>query len=130
MKQRPLREPIKTLLTVCGTLCVALGVLGMLLPRLPTTPFLLRAASCYARSSERFHHWLLTNRWCGTYIRNYREGKGIALKQKILALALLWLTIGATSWLVVSLWWVRLLLLGVAVGVTIHLVRIRTYRPE
>ncbi len=120
----------RTLLLILGTLGVALGVLGMFLPVLPTTPFLLLAAICYGRSSKRFYHWLTTNRWCGEYIRNYREGRGIPLKQKGLTILLLWLTIGSTVWLAVTLWWVRLILLGIAVGVTIHLLRIKTYKPQ
>jgi uncharacterized membrane protein YbaN (DUF454 family) len=118
------------LLIILGTLCVTLGVLGMFLPVLPTTPFLLLAAICYARSSERFYHWLMTNRWCGEYIRNYREGRGIPLKQKVLTIMLLWLTIGSTAWLAISQWWVRWILLGIAVGVTIHLVKVKTYKPK
>ena len=125
-----LKEPIRTLLIVLGTLCVALGVLGMFLPLLPTTPFLLLAAVCYSRSSERFYRWLITNRWCGKYIRNYREGRGMPLRQKVLIILLLWLTIGSTAWLAVSQWWIRLTLLGIAIGVTIHLVRMKTYRPK
>jgi hypothetical protein len=105
-------------------------MLGMFLPLLPTTPFLLLAAICYARSSERFYHWLMTNRWCGEYIRNYREGRGILLKQKVLTILLLWLTIGSTAWLAISQWWVRWILLGIAVGVTIHLVKIKTFKPK
>ena len=116
----------RILLTVIGTLFVALGVLGMFLPVLPTTPFLLLAAICYARSSKRFYSWLITNRWCGEYIRNYREGRGITLRHKVLAISLLWLTIGYTAWFVVSLWWVILILFGIAAGVTLHLVKIKT----
>jgi uncharacterized protein len=118
----------RTLLLICGTLCVVLGVLGIFLPVLPTTPFLLLAAFFYARSSKRFYHWLLTNRWCGAYIKNYREGRGIPLKQKVITITLLWLTIGLTVWFAVSLWWLRGILLGVAAGVTFHLVRVKTYR--
>ncbi len=121
---------IRTLLLVSGTLCVVLGVLGMFLPVLPTTPFLLLAAICYARSSKLFYNWLMTNRWCGAYIRNYREGRGIPLKQKVLTILLLWLTIGYAAWFVISLWWVKLILLGIAVGVIIHLVRIKTFKLE
>lgn len=120
----------RTLLIVGGTLCVALGILGMFLPVLPTTPFLLLAAVCYGRSSKRFYDWLMTNRWCGAYIRNYREGRGITLRQKTLTISLLWLTIGYTVWFVLSLWWVRLILLGVAGGVTFHLIRMKTLKPE
>lgn len=120
----------RTLLVACGTLSVALGVIGIFFPVLPTTPFLLLAAVCYARSSERFYHWLLTNRWLGEYIRNYREGKGIPLKQKVLTIALLWLSIGYAALFVAPLWWVKLILFGIATGVTIHLLRTKTYRPE
>ncbi len=120
----------RTLFIICGSLCVGLGILGMFLPLVPTTPFLLLAAVCYARSSRRFYHWLMTNRWCGEYIRNYREGRGIPLTQKVLTILLLWLTIGYTAWVVVSLWYVRLILVGIAVGVTLHLVRIKTFKPE
>ncbi len=123
------RNAQKTLLIISGTLSVGLGVLGMFLPLLPTTPFLLLAAYCYARSSPRFYNWLISNRWCGEYIRNYREGKGITRKHKMLAIILLWLTISYSIW-VISAWWVRLLLLGIAVSVSIHLLRLRTFRPE
>ena len=120
---------MRALLVVCGTLAVALGVLGAFLPVLPTTPFLLLAAVCYARGSERCHHWLLHNRWCGRYIRDYREGRGVPLRQKVVTLALLWLTIGFAAGWAVSAWWLKLALLGIAVGVTVHLVRMKTARP-
>lgn len=120
----------KTLLIISGTLCVVLAVLGMFLPVLPTTPFLLLAGVCYARSSKRFYHWLMTNRWFGEYIRNYREGRGIPLKQKILTILLLWLTIGYAVLFVVLAWWIKFILLGTAVGVTVHLLRIKTFKPE
>ncbi len=125
-----MREVVRILLIAGGTFFVALGIVGVFLPVLPTTPFLLLAAICYARSSERFYYWLLTNRWCGEYIRNYREGRGIPLKQKVLTIVLLWLTIGYATLFVVSLWWIKLVLLGIAAGVTVHLVRIKTYKPE
>lgn len=120
----------RTLLIVAGTFFVALGVAGIFLPLLPTTPFLLLAAVCYARSSPRFYHWLLTNRWFGEYLRNYREGRGIPFKQKVFTILLLWLSIGYTAGFVVSLWWVKLILLGIAVGVTYHLVKIKTFQPQ
>jgi uncharacterized membrane protein YbaN (DUF454 family) len=112
-----------------GTLAVGLAILGMILPLLPTTPFLLLAAVCYARSSPRFYHWLLTNPWFGQYIRHYREGRGILLKQKIIAITLLWLTIGYTVLMVVSAWWGQLMLLAIAVGVTLHLLKTKTFKP-
>ena len=80
---------IKIILISVGSLSVLLGILGIFLPLLPTTPFLLLAALCYSRSSERFYQWLVTNRWFGEYIRNYREGRGITSKHKISILCLL-----------------------------------------
>ena len=120
--------PARTLLITCGTISVALGALGLFLPLLPTTPFLLLAAACYARSSKKLYDWLLGNRWFGQYIRDYREGKGIPLKRAAVAIVLLWLTIGYTAVVAVSLWWVRLILLAIAGGVTVHVVRGRRAR--
>ncbi len=117
----------KKLLIISGTICVALGILGMFLPLLPTTPFLLLACYCYTRSSKRFYNWLINNRWCGEYIRNYQEGKGMMFKHKVLAIILLWLTISYSIW-VVSAWWVRILLFAMAVGVSIHLLKLKTNR--
>lgn len=119
----------KALLIFAGTLCVGLGVLGMFLPLLPTTVFLLLAAYCYSRSSEKFHNWLLNNRWCGSYIENYKSGKGISVRQKASTIATLWLSIGVSMWLVGG-FWIDLLLAAIALGVTIHLVMIKTYRPS
>ena len=68
-----------------GTFFVGLGIIGIFLPLLPTTPFLLLAAACYARSSKRFYNWLLNNKWFGNYIKNYRERKGIPLQIKIIS---------------------------------------------
>jgi uncharacterized membrane protein YbaN (DUF454 family) len=112
-----------------GTVCVGLGVLGVLLPVLPTTPFILLAAFCYGRGSKRFHHWLVYRSWAGSYIRNYESGRGIPLKQKALTLILLWLTIGSTIGLVALAWWLKGGMVVVAICVTIHLVRMRTWRP-
>ena len=112
-----------------GTVAVALGVAGLFLPVLPTTPFLLLAAVCFSRSSKRFYDWLLSNRWCGAYIRNYREGRGITRRQKAIAILFLWLTIGYTAGFAVSLGWVRLVLLGIAAAVTLHLLWIKTFLP-
>lgn len=128
--QNDMKDITRILMIVAGTVCVALGVIGMFFPILPTTPFLLLAAFLYARSSRRFYTWLLTNRWFGAYIRNYREGKGLPLKQKVLTLILLWLSIIYAAGFVVAQWWLKLLLVGIACGVTFHLVRIKNYRPE
>jgi hypothetical protein len=116
----------KNLLIIGGISCVVLGIIGIVLPVLPTTPFLLLAAFCFARSSDRFHHWLMTNRLFGEYIRNYQEGRGIPRKTKILAIILLWLMIGVSAVFIVSIWWLKVVLIGIAIGVTIHLASKKT----
>lgn len=125
MKQN---QAFKIILVVCGTICVGLALLGVFLPILPTTPFLLLAAFFYARSSERFYAWLIGNRWSGPIIQNYREGRGLPLKQKILTIALLWLSIGYTVVFVTDTLWLRIGLAGIATGVTINLIRKKTYK--
>ena len=117
------------LLIACGMLCVAVGVIGIFVPLLPTTSPLLLAAFCFARSSPRFYHWLLHNRVFGSYIKNYREGRGMPLRSKVVTLGLLWLTIGF-SIIYIAPWWIKVLLLLIAVGVSIHILWIKTYRPE
>ncbi|MCP4151705.1 MAG: DUF454 domain-containing protein, partial [bacterium] len=93
-----------------------------------TTPFLLLAAACYFRSSKKFYDWLLSNKWLGHYIKDYREKRGISLKVKIISITLLWVTISLSGLFATSLLWVRLLLLAVATGVTIHLTRLKTLK--
>jgi hypothetical protein len=118
---------MKALLVVCGTLCVALGVLGIFLPLLPTTVFLLMAAACYARSSERFYQKLVGSRWLGGYIRNHREGRGMRRRDKAITLVMLWVGIGATIIWTADALWLRVLLLAIAAGVTLHVVRLHAF---
>jgi uncharacterized membrane protein YbaN (DUF454 family) len=114
----------RQLLLAAGTLSLAIGIVGIFVPILPTTPFLLLAAGCYLRSSQRFYNWLMGNRFFGNYIRNYIEGRGIPLKVKLFIIILLWVTIGISIWLVAKPL-VTIILLIVAVGVTLHIIFIR-----
>jgi uncharacterized membrane protein YbaN (DUF454 family) len=125
-----MKQLSKSFWIISGTVCVGLGVLGVFLPVLPTTPFLLLAAFCYGRGSERFYHWLVYRSWGSSYIQNYQSKRGIPLKQKILTIGLLWVTIGATIGFVALAWWLKVALVGVAIGVTVHLVKMKTWHPE
>ena len=116
------------MLTVAGTFFLALGIVGIILPLLPTTPFFLLAATCYTKSSKRLYNWLISNRWFGNYIKNFKEGKGIPLKVKVLVIFLLWVTIGCSVVFVVHSLLVRIILILIAAGVTIHIVSIRTLK--
>ena len=96
---------LKALLIAGGTLCVALGVIGIFLPLMPTTVFLLMAAACYARSSDKFYQKLINNRFLGEYIRNSREGRGMRRRDKAITLTMLWIGIGVTAiWTAHTLW--------------------------
>ena len=117
---------MRALLIACGTLCVGLGVIGIFLPLMPTTVFLLLAAACYARSSERFHRRLVEHPWLGSYIRQRR---GMSVRQKAFTLMLLWVTLGATMIWTAEALWLRLLLAVIGLGVTLHVARLPAFRP-
>lgn len=109
------------LFVVFGTLSLIIGIIGIILPILPTTPFLLLAAGCYARGSKRFYFWLINNKVFGRYIKNYREGKGIPLKVKIISISFLWITILTSIHFFISIFFVKILLFFIAIGVSIHI---------
>lgn len=125
----------RALWLIGGIICVGLGAVGIVLPILPTTPFLLAAAGCFCKSSTRMYNWLLNNKWFGEYIKKYREGKGIPKKTKITALTVLWVTIGVSTifflnrllptQLVLPM---QLIMVIVAVGVSIHILRLPTFK--
>ncbi|CNI24414.1 MULTISPECIES: DUF454 family protein [Yersinia] len=98
------------LLIALGWVAVVLATLGVVLPLLPTTPFLLLAAWCFARSSPRFHHWLLYRSWFGSYIRTWQQHKALPPGVKWKAIMVTLLTFAISLWLV-KIWWVRVILL-------------------
>lgn len=118
----------RRLLVVIGTIFVGLAAIGVVLPLLPTTPFLLVAAACYARGSDRFSNWLLGNRLFGKALRDYREGKGLPPRVKISAIALLWTSIGLSAAFGTNILAVRLIVIAIAMGVTTHILTIPTSR--
>jgi uncharacterized protein len=118
----------KGVLAVTGTIFVGLGVLGVFLPLLPATPFFLLAAACYVRSSQTFYDWLLNNRVIGGYIKDYREKRGIRLRAKIIAIALLWISILYTAIFAVNSITARAILVMIAIGTTTYLLSIRTIK--
>ncbi|MCX7973573.1 MAG: YbaN family protein [Candidatus Aminicenantes bacterium] len=113
-----------------GFFFVGLGFLGIFLPLLPTTPFLLLAAGLFARSSPRFYNWLLNHKWLGSYIRNYREKKGIPLKTRIITIIILWIVIAHSAFFIVTnpIW--RLVLILIACGVSLHVATLSNKNPS
>lgn len=119
---------MKIVLNIVASIAVVLAILGLFLPLLPTTPFLLLASACYARGSTRMHRWLLQNRLFGETLRNYENSKAIPLRAKVVALLLLW------SSMLFSIWTVgqpalKAMLVVIGVGVTVFLLRMKTLRP-
>lgn len=116
---------MKLLYKVLGIFFVGLGLLGVVLPVLPTTPFLLLSLWFFTRSSDRLRHWLLTNRMFGKYISDYHSGQGIPRRAKVYTLVLLWGTIIFSVFVVGSVW-LRVMLLVIAAGVSVHILRMGT----
>jgi uncharacterized membrane protein YbaN (DUF454 family) len=119
---------VRAFFFAAGTVCLVLGAIGVLVPILPTTPFLLLSAAFYLRSSERMYRWLFENRYFGEYFRNYRDGRGIPLATKFVAIALLWLTISYSMLFMTNHWLVRVILSGIAVAVSAHIILVPTLK--
>ena len=118
----------RVLLIIAGWIAVILAVIGIVLPLLPTTPFLLLAAFCFSKSSNRFHDWLLNHPWFGDYIRNFQSGRGMTIKAKISTVFLIWLSIGASVIFFVPIVWVKVMLLIIACCVSGYLISRPTYK--
>ena len=126
-----MKTDIKRLLfVILGTIFLVVGIVGILVPVLPTTPFLLLAASFYARGSRKFHNWLLNNRILGAYLKHYVNGKGISLRVKLLTILLLWSAISFTVAFVIDELVVRIILILVAIGVSVHITLIKANKKE
>jgi hypothetical protein len=133
MKPGGMRRPDnlkKGIFVVVGTISLGLGAVGVFLPVLPTTPFLLLSAACYYKGSERMHRWLLSNKLFGSYIRNYKEGRGISQTGKIFALFLLWTTICCSALFMMNNYIVQIVLVAIAIAVTIHIMTLPTFRKS
>ncbi|MDD4555305.1 MAG: YbaN family protein [Bacteroidales bacterium] len=121
---------IRVICLCAGWLFTVLAFLGVFLPLLPTTPFLLGAAACFYRSSDRFYHWIMDNKYFGHYLRNYKAGRGIPLRIKILALAFTWSSTLFSAIFIVPWLWLKIFLIAISVAVTIHLSVIKTSRSD
>lgn len=119
---------VRYLLLGIGLLSLILGVVGIFVPLLPTTPFLLLSAACFMRSSRRFHTWLVIHPHLGPWIRDYLDGEGIPLKGKVYAIGLMWTSILLSCYFVPVLP-ARIFLLTSAALVTLYILKQKT-RPS
>ena len=121
-------EKIKRIFFISlGTIFLGIGSIGIILPILPTTPFLLLAAACYIRGSPRIYQWLISNRFLGEFISNYIKGKGIKQRQKLIAIFSMWLMISITIHFFLDNIFLRIVLLVIAGAVSIHILHLPTF---
>lgn len=111
---------------ISGILLVAIGVIGIFLPVLPTTIFLILASACFVKSSPKANEWLRNHKILGMYIKNYQDKSGLTLKAKVTNISLLWIMILVSAFYLTNEFYIRIILLMIAVGVTIHLLMIKT----
>ncbi|MBA2175867.1 YbaN family protein [Halobacillus locisalis] len=124
-----MKQVMKVLLIVIGSVSLVLGVLGIILPLVPTTPFLLLTAACYVRSSDRLYNWLMTNKWFGSYIRNYKAGRGIPLKAKISVLVMIWFSFLFSAFYIAPNIYLKVGFIFGACLFTVVMYRMKTLKP-
>lgn len=111
---------------ISGFLLVGIGVIGIFLPVLPTTIFLILASACFMKSSPKANKWLKNNKFLGAYLRNYQDKSGLTIATKVVHISLLWISISLSAYFLTDELFIRLLLIAIAVGVTVHLLMIKT----
>jgi uncharacterized membrane protein YbaN (DUF454 family) len=121
---------VKTsILLFFGWLSLSLGIIGIILPILPTTPFLLLASACFLRSSKKLHSWMISHPLFGRHLQVYQRFHAISVHAKVLSLSLLWICI-TISILIVSFLWLKILLLIIGFGVSVFLIQHKTLTSE
>ena len=113
---------------VVGTVALIVGAVGLFLPVLPTTPFVILAAACYYRGSDRLHKWILNSKWFGETIRNFQAGRGLTRGTKLKAISMMWAMIIISTWFYVNGVSARVAMFCVGVVVTVYLVRLPTWQ--
>jgi uncharacterized membrane protein YbaN (DUF454 family) len=113
---------------ISGILLVAIGVIGIFLPILPTTIFLILASACFIKSSPKANEWLRDHKVLGMYIKNYQDKSGLTIKAKIFNIFFLWIMILSSAYFFTEELFIKLLLLAIAIGITIHLLMVKTKR--
>lgn len=121
---------MRKLFVILGSFSLALGVIGIFLPLLPTTPFLLLSAWFYLKGSDKLYGWIMAHPTLGLYIRNYRDKKAITRQSKLVSVALLWITILISIFFVAEAWWLRVGLGVILLAVSWHILSFRTMKRE
>lgn len=122
---------MRIFLIIVGSVSLVLGIVGIFVPMLPTTPFLLLSAAAWVKASPNLYAWLINHRIFGEYIRNYREHRAIPLRAKIISVSLVWLTIGYCIFAVVDeWWWAQVLMALLATAISWHILSFKTLKKS
>lgn len=119
---------MKIILTILGIISLILGIVGIFVPLLPTTPFLLLSAAIFFRTSPRLYEWLLNQKYLGRYIRNFRENKSIPLHAKIISVTMIWITLGYCTIFVAPYLWLKPLFIILAITISAHILSYKTLK--
>lgn len=117
---------MKVLLAALGIVSLGLGILGIFLPVLPTTPLLLLAAALFLRSNRRLYDWLINHPKLGPYILNFMKYKAIPRRIKVLSISMVWITLLSCALFVAGHWALRVMFIGLAIGITVHILSYKT----
>lgn len=120
----------KFILKLFGLLSLIFAIIGIFLPILPTTPFLLLSSFLFLKSSKKLHNWLIEHKIFGQYIKDFQQEKAIPVKIKILSVSMLWLSIISSVIFFTDKIWLKILLITIAVGVTIHILNYKTKKKK
>jgi len=124
--RRELSHPVKILLVTGGFISFIIGVIGLLVPVFPTSPFIILAAALWFRGSDRWYNWILNHRWFGKYVRDYRERGGMRRGPKYLLLATVWIAVGVSTVVVLETLWHRIVLLAFGAVLSAWVLRLKT----
>ena len=119
---------MKYILIVLGSIALVLGVIGIFLPLLPTTPLLLLSAALYVRSSEKLYNWLINQKYLGTYIRNFREHRAIPLRAKVISVSMVWISLTYCAIFVSTNIFLSILFIILAIGISWHILSYKTLK--
>ena len=118
------------ILVAFGTISLVLGVIGIFMPVLPTTPFLLLAASLYLKGSKPLYDRLMATEYLGTYIRNFKENRAIPLRVKVTSVSLVWITLLYCAFFVAKEWWMSAIFILIAICVSVHILSYKTLKKR
>lgn len=124
--RREFSRPVKILLVTGGFISFTVGIIGLLIPVFPTSPFVILAAALFFEGSDRWYNWILHHRWFGQYVRDYRERGGMRRVPKYLFLLTVWTAVGVSTVVALDALWHRIFLLAFGAALSLWVLRLKT----